>query len=175
LGYVAGRFYRATSGNGSSFGSLAVTVNTTYYCPIYISSTNTFDRIQITTGSTWSGSGVMRLGIYNDSNGSPSTVLLDAGTVSPTAGNTTYTITISQSLDPGWYWLANNSQTAAATNSVYGVTNTFLTPNNFGTTGVNTNAFTMYTQSVTVTSGFATATSLTASNATFPSVLLRSA
>jgi hypothetical protein len=68
------------------------------------------------------GTAVVRLGIYNNSSSDqPSTVLLDAGTVSPTAANTGYEITISQTLSQGWYWLAINCQTAATTNSILGV------------------------------------------------------
>jgi hypothetical protein len=53
--------------------------------------------------------------------GLPSTVLFDAGTVSCTAASTNYSITISQSVTPGIYYLAANMQTAATTPSFWGI------------------------------------------------------
>jgi hypothetical protein len=69
----------------------------------------------------------VRLGIYNNDSttGKPSTVVLDAGTVSCTAASTTYAITISQSLSEGWYWLAFCTQGAASTNTFIGAATAF--------------------------------------------------
>jgi len=103
-----------------------MTNNLTYYSPIYLAGQTTFDRIAIRAASNFSGNGIVRLGIYNSSNGKPTTVLLDAGTVSTSAASTTYAITINQTLDSGWYWLVANSQTNATTNSYVGSTNAFL-------------------------------------------------
>jgi hypothetical protein len=94
-------------------------VNTTYYTPFYLPESTTFDRIVI-RASTFTGTAVVRLGIYNNSGGKPTTVVLNAGTVSVTAGGTSYTITISQTLSAGWYWLASNMQTAGTTNGFTG-------------------------------------------------------
>jgi hypothetical protein len=60
----------------------------------------------------------VRLGVYNASGGVPTTVKFDAGTVSATASSTAYEITISETLGAGWYFLAANTQTAAATNTL---------------------------------------------------------
>ena len=114
-------------------------------------------------GSSNTGSGLVRLGIYNNSSNVPSTVKLDAGTVATTAGANTYTITINHALTEGWYWLACNVVTAASTNSFFsfgsGAVNPFA---DLGLTAFNTAPIAGYSQSVNVTSGFATATSLTA-------------
>jgi hypothetical protein len=136
-----------------------MTVNTTSFSPFYVPVSTTFDRIAIRTESTFSGSAVVRLGIYNnDSNDRPSTVLLDAGTVAPAAASTNYEITINQTLSAGWYWLAANSQTAATTNTYSGpgVINqsaTFLG----GSSSPGGNTYWGLTESATVTGGFATA------------------
>jgi hypothetical protein len=90
-----------------------------YYTPIYIESTTSFDRLAIATAATFSGTATARLGIYNNTNGLPSTLVLDAGTVSVTAASTTYEITISQSLTAGFYWLAFCQQGTAPTTSSY--------------------------------------------------------
>jgi hypothetical protein len=93
----------------------------TYYIPIYLPAC-TLNRIACYTGGSFSGSGVVRLGIYNtDSNNKPSTVLLDAGTVSTNAAGTAFEITINQAITAGFYYLAFNSQTNASTNAFYGV------------------------------------------------------
>lgn len=108
----------------SSYANITATLSRTNYVSIYVNKTTSFDRIAVTTASTFVGTAVVRLGIYaNDKvTGQPSTLILDAGTVSPTASNTVYQITISQSLDAGFYWLAINTQTAASTNNFIGNT-----------------------------------------------------
>ena len=119
FGFTSGLYYR---GLGTQFQATAV-VNETVYVPFLLGETKTFDRIALETRSTYSGTGSVRLGIYNNDSttGKPSTVVLDAGTVSTTAATTIYQITISQSLTAGAYWLAFNMQTAAATPTFGGV------------------------------------------------------
>lgn len=96
----------------------------TYYIPIFTPTVVTLDRIRIHTGSTFSGTATVRLGLYAESAGLPTTVILDAGTVSCTAASTQYEITISQAVGPGFFFMAANSQTNAATNTFYGYNNT---------------------------------------------------
>lgn len=117
----SGNYIRVSASNSS----IAAPVNRIYYTPIWIPKTLTFDRITIRTGSTFSGSGVARLGIYNNDPAltTPTTVVLDAGTVAPTAANSTYEITINQSLNAGMYWMAFVSQTNATTNNFVTATN----------------------------------------------------
>lgn len=170
--YVSGRYYGGiTPGNLNT--TTSATVNTTYYSPFYVFETKTFDRIQIRAGSTFAGSGVVRLGIYNNSSGSPSTVLLDAGTVAPTAATTNYTITISQSLSVGWYWLAFNTQTAGTINTFFGATSSSWIASNLGTNDSSNNYYAGFAETVTVTSGFTTAGTLSGW-ANPPRVLIRS-
>jgi len=123
---IAGNTWYARSGNSGATtsivtGSLA-SIDRTYYVPILVSSI-TATRIALATYSTFSGTGItMRLGIYNNDsvNNVPSTVLLDAGTVSPSVADTGYEITISQALPAGLYWLAAklNARTSG-TNAYY--------------------------------------------------------
>lgn len=82
------------------------TNQTVYYIPIVITASTTFDRIAVRTSSVHSGSSTVRLGVYNSSNYAPNTVAFDAGTVVCNASSTTFTITISQTLGPGLFWLA---------------------------------------------------------------------
>jgi hypothetical protein len=107
-----------------SSGSQGVTPTTsrTNFNLIYISNAQSFDRLAIRTGGAFVGTASIRLGIYNNDSatGKPSTVVLDAGTVSATAANTTYQITISQSLNAGFYWIVSNVQSAATNTQLLG-------------------------------------------------------
>jgi len=161
--------------SGTAFSIASQSVNFTYYIPFYVPYTTTFDRIALMTASTFVGTGAVRLGIYNNTNGAPSTVLLDAGIVATTAASTIYTITISQSLSAGVYFLAANSTTAATTNTFNSYTAVSgMIPNN--STGTTSGSFNRgFSQFVNVTSGFATAVSPSFSNASLYGVSLRSA
>lgn len=124
---TAGSLYYARSGNSAVTSSTNTaslsTVDLTYYVPILVSNV-TATRIAIRTASNWTGVGItMRLGIYaNDSTlNIPTTVLLDAGQVTPIAASTDYEITISQALSPGLYWLAAKTNAyTSGTNSYNG-------------------------------------------------------
>jgi len=152
LGYESGQYY-ATVLNAA--GSVPATANYTYYQPFYVGTTETWDRIAITTGAVTS---TVRLGIYNASaDGKPTTVLLDAGTVSTTTAGT-YAITISLTLSPGWYFFAVNS---SATTALAGGT-TFTLPNGYlryvpTVVGSATSGF----QETGITGAFATAGTIT--------------
>jgi hypothetical protein len=118
LSFRSGEYYGATY-RSTSAGSR--TEDTTYYTPLYVPNNVTADRIGITVAVN-GATDAARLGIYNDTDGLPSTVLLDAGTVSITGTGdvlTNFEITISQALTPGWYWLAANVQTTSGTQHQY--------------------------------------------------------
>jgi hypothetical protein len=161
---VSGIYYRTPY---ASLAGQGVGANErTHYTPIFVPVTTTYDRIAITTASTFVGTSTVRLGIYNNLDGEPSTVVLDAGTVSPTAASTNYQITISQSLSAGFYWLAFCQQgTAPTTGNYQGATSVGANLNSI-INGQNSSpqggAFMSYTQN-SVTGAFATATSLTKS------------
>ena len=104
--------------------------DTTYFQRFYIPASQAFDRIGVRTSSSFSGTATVRLGVYNNgTNSTPTTVVFDAGTVSATASNTFYEITITQTLAEGWYWFAVNTQTAATTNQFQGGAFVIWAPN----------------------------------------------
>jgi hypothetical protein len=140
-----------------------MTANLTHFAPIFIPATQSIDRIGLRSGSLWSGTGTIRLGLYNHdySTGKPTTVVLDAGTFVATAASTNYQITVSQSLPAGIYWTAVNVTSSATTNGFANIT----PPAGYtgATFALNLDYSTVYagwTQSVNATSGFATASSL---------------
>jgi hypothetical protein len=162
---VSGIYYRTPY--ASLVGQGVGANERTHYTPIFVPVTTTYDRIAITTASSFVGTSTVRLGIYNNLDGEPSTVVLDAGTVSPTAASTNYQITISQSLSAGFYWLAFCQQgTAPTTGNYQGATssgtllNSIINGQNSSPQG---SAFISYTQN-SVTGAFATATSISKSN-----------
>jgi hypothetical protein len=159
----SGFYYKAPITAASQISTAVV--NTTYYTAFYISETITMDRIGIATNAGHSGSAVIRLGIYNNdtATGKPSTVFLDAGTVLTGVGIGASQIVISQSISPGIYWFAFNSQTAATTNTYRGTAgaadalNTVMGHLSVGQTSSVTVGFSQGS----VTGAFATAGTLT--------------
>lgn len=123
-------YYTVPIGN-FQVSSFTPVINRTYYFPFIIDDSVTFDRIAIRTSPIgFSGTGVVRLGVYNNSNDAPTTVKFDAGTVSCTAGNTLYEITISQTLSSGYYWFAFNCQSFSGGGNLFisNIANRFLLP-----------------------------------------------
>jgi hypothetical protein len=158
---VSGVYYRQPTPSSGSITTLGTGSNR-FTC-IYVPSTTSFDRLAIRSGTSFSGTQTMRLGIYADTDGKPSTVILDAGTVSVSAANTNYEITISQSLNAGYYWLCMCTQgTAPATATYIGAPLGIAIVNPFMSAGASTpdaNLNTGYQQD-SVSGAFATATSL---------------
>ena len=101
LGFASGSYYGTNYGNASTGTQ---TDQLCRYSAFFVGTERAFDRIA-TYSAGGAGTNNIRLGIYNNTNGKPSTVKLDAGTVAVNAVGV-FTITISQTLASGWYWLA---------------------------------------------------------------------
>jgi hypothetical protein len=123
-GLASGTYYTTSSNTNTSL-STTTTTGTVSYLPFLVERTTTFDRIACRTGGTVTGTSTVRLGIYNNSNKKPTTVLLDAGTVAATATSTIYSITINQTLNPGWYWLAHVVNSSTGTHSFSSIGDAF--------------------------------------------------
>jgi hypothetical protein len=106
--WVTGAYYRTSNAVGQSVGN----INLLGVMPIYVP--NTITAVSLSVWAATSGTtSTVRLGIYNNgTGGQPSTLLLDAGTVSGTASGL-YSVTISQSLSPGWYWVGSVQQSGS--------------------------------------------------------------
>jgi hypothetical protein len=91
------------------------TANTFYALPFYVTNKLTATTFSIATG-TVATAGTARVGIYNaGTDGKPSTLLVDAGTVSYSASTTSYPKTISTLMQPGWYFVGVSIQTGTST------------------------------------------------------------
>ena len=88
--------------------NIAMVADAITFIPIVVQEARTFDRIGVQVNTLAAGE-VARLGIYNSLEAAdglkPSTLLLDAGTVS-VATTGAKEVTISQALPIGWYFLA---------------------------------------------------------------------
>jgi len=119
LEMVSGSYYRP---QGNYAATTAVT-STQYFSPLFVPFDRTFDRIGIrTASSTFTGTASVRLGIYANGGGLPTTLVADYGTVSPSTSSTNFELTISQSLTAGFYWLSCDVQTAPGTGQWQGLT-----------------------------------------------------
>ena len=112
-GHKAGWYLIAgTPGNSDAIPSEAV-LNVVPLPPLTVA--RAFDRISVFSTLAGTSGAVVRLGIYaSDSGGQPDALVLDAGTVDGTATGI-LAITISQTLQPGNYWLASVVQGGAGT------------------------------------------------------------
>lgn len=96
----AGGYIAANSGQNGTFSPASGNL---YLSPMFLSSSITVDRIGVKGGLYTAGT--LRLGAYSFS-GSTFTRLFDAGTIDLTTSNTGKEITISQTVGPGWVFLA---------------------------------------------------------------------
>jgi hypothetical protein len=113
---ISGNYYRSITNATPASATVANFFQATYYTPVYLP-TGTADTLIVRTGAGFTGTSTARIGIYNNSDGLPTTVLVDGGTVSATAANTVYSITISTAVTAGWYWLACNATDSGGTNT----------------------------------------------------------
>ena len=120
--FVPGGYYRSRYSGSASHN---LTSNKLVLCPIFVPYETRLDRIGWTTNS-FSSAGNSRFGLYNDGSrtgntpGKPSTLIVDAGTVSCTSGTTSFVISIDQTIPAGLYWMAGVLQSGSYT--VFGMT-----------------------------------------------------
>jgi hypothetical protein len=115
LSYRSGYYYEPNT--GATITTTSPAKNRLILTPFFVSQNVTLDRIGMEC-TVAIASTVYRLGIYtSDSNGLPSTLLLDAGTVD-TSSTGLKEITISQALSAGLYYLATANQGSTGNPSV---------------------------------------------------------
>ena len=173
LGWQSAAYYAPFRTQTNNF---TLVEDVTYYQAVLIQEDITIDRLCVYASGFSGTSATVRLGIYNNSGGKPTTVLLDAGTVAITANTTLYTITVNQTLTAGWYWTAINAQTivAGTTAAVRGATSFYRE----GLTRVGTDADINNRDNYNetgITGAFATAGTLVAQTPPAPMVYFRAA
>lgn len=154
------------------------TVNTCYWSPIFIPTTTTFNGIGVSTSTFTSATGTFtaRLGIYADSTGVPGALILDAGnTATINASTTSYVVSISQVLTPGWYWLAVAPQATTINCTFLGVAASAVSGLQRMASATSANIYSNFTQASITSTLPATASSATAATTAFPIPYLRTA
>jgi hypothetical protein len=148
----------------AGYSNAELTAGTVFYIPIYLPN-YPLDRIGFRT-SVNTVNMVVRMGIYNAdlTTGKPSTVYLDAGTVTANTTNTNFQITISTTPPAGYYFLAINCQSVISGGvDVVAQTRASSQFGNFGqtTSTLEGTSFTFGFTQTGVTGAFATAGTLT--------------
>lgn len=91
-----------------------LTAGVVYYTLLIVPNTTTYTKIGAKVTSSVAAS-TMRFGIYQNSNGLPTSLIADYGTVT-SASTGDQEITISQTLEPNCYWIAMQPSGAIAIN-----------------------------------------------------------
>jgi len=106
--FVTGRFYTSQIATGTT-GTLTLAADTLYAIPFANLTDTSVTMVTIGIEQTTSTTGNYRLGVYYDISGEPGTILFDAGSVAMGGSAGFKSIAISQTVAPGWYWLALNA------------------------------------------------------------------
>ena len=166
-GFGVARYY--SQPNASASANAGIIANTLLAVLFVASKTKTFDRIGINVATAVAGN--IRLGLYNMANGYPTTLLLDAGTVS-TATTGVKEIVISQNLNAGLYALA---MVADATPTLSGGTNHIgISSMLFGAPGGSNDPTMAYTYVFTYAALPANYAAGASGSSVFPRIFLRS-
>jgi hypothetical protein len=140
--------------------------NVLAFVPFCCGKRTTFSEIGLQV--TAAGTGSVRLGIYENGDGEPSDLVLDAGTVAVTSTGVK-TISISQTLEAGWYWLASVFQAGGSPAAIASVATVSHPSLGFATTpGVQQGMFQVYAYAALP----ASATSPTLTGAALPILFL---
>jgi hypothetical protein len=135
LDYITNQYYYSSYDSATAN---AYSLNTVYYAPTMLRA-GTIDSIsvEVTTGQA---SGIIRLGIYNDSAGIPGTLVAEAGSTADASTTGAKTLSITAVLPAnGPYWFASVNQGSASGVAVQHVARGGIVPVPLGT-GVATGA-----------------------------------
>lgn len=103
----------------TNFVANATNYGVIFFAPLVIPKELAIDQIGIRSAVA-SATSVLRVGLYNEVNGRPDTLLLDAGTISVATPLGEKTVAASYTFDPGRYWAAAVWQTAQTTAAING-------------------------------------------------------
>jgi len=165
--YLKTGFVYAPNGLVTYTNQASNTLNTLYAVPFYVPYAATATSLSVSIGALNGASSVVRLGIYNNSTTDdyPGTLLLDAGTIlTDTVGGSTgiNTLTISQALTPGLYWLVGVRQgTGTPSVSSYNSTGNYASSTGYMPYGTTTSLNAPVGWSMTGVTGALSATAAT--------------
>ena len=129
-GYASGRYYTNCFMHNTITQTLAA--NNLYYLPINISTRVQLAAIGARVNIAFTGT--CRLGVYNNLNGSPNTLLFDAGTINCNPSGAKEIELTNTFLSAGWYWFT----IFAGCNATFDSSNGMLTNGIIGNSSINT-------------------------------------
>jgi hypothetical protein len=168
--YTSGHWYGPTHYSGATHNG-GMLIKALYAMPFWVSKTTAFDRIGCWVVDT-SSTGVARLGIYANHStlDYPGALLLDAGTVNNASSLGAKELTISQTLNPGLYWLVLRPEASGFTAPRLSGGNPFIGGPTLASVIAGYNAFAIdTTASATLPATYPASATLT----TAPKVMLR--
>lgn len=111
-GFQTQKWYHA---QGAGAGTGLMVLNQLIYAPLFVGAPRVFDAMSLQITVAASSNSSLRLGVYQDSNGFPGSLVLDAGTItSSCAGSFNLLLSSPQTLQ-GEVWLAAAAQGTAVT------------------------------------------------------------
>lgn len=114
LNWATGTYTRTPMGT-SGVATASATVSRSFATGIYVPYGKSIDRVAIECTTVGGAGSVMRIGLYTDSNGSPGTLINDAGTVDTAVGTGMKELTVAWSnLTGGLYWIVTVAQVGTA-------------------------------------------------------------
>jgi hypothetical protein len=97
----------------------ASATNYIFFAPFVVPKTFTIDQIGVRT-TVANATSVLRVGMYDEVNGRPDTLLFDAGTISAATPTGEKTVSVSYTFQPGRYWAAAVWQALQSTAAING-------------------------------------------------------
>lgn len=116
--YFRTGYYSHGLHTSAATGTTLMAVGAMYLRPFLVPVRRAFDRIGLNISGAGVSGALVRLGIYTDGGGYPNALVVDAGTVAADTSGAKEAV-ISQTLDPGVYWLAVACQAQASTCTSY--------------------------------------------------------
>jgi len=113
--YVTGQYIRPLIGTVLTF---ALTANRMFLGPIQVFKTVTIDQLACNISVVGGAGSVIRMGIYSGDN-QPTTLVVDGGTVAASSGAGTKSVSISETLQTGMYWVAYANQVGTSPTTSY--------------------------------------------------------
>lgn len=116
--YFRSGYYSMGVVTTATYASTAAVLSRLYFRPFRVPVRRAFDRIGVNVVTGGGAGALLRMGIYADGGGIPGALIVDAGTVDSSASGAK-AIVISQTLDPGLYWVAVAPQAVTCTLSMH--------------------------------------------------------
>jgi len=128
--YRTGRYYDTLWSAALSTSSTNI-ANRMWFHPFVINKPITIKSLSMSLSGS-PNSGTMRIGIYSDVSGTPTTLILDAGTIATTSNGVKTISSLNTTLNPGVYWMMTWQASGSGGSVTAYLSSTFSPPNIVG-------------------------------------------